>query len=124
MKDDRDGAVKPTRRDLTLPLANIRSDGGEVSGQPLKPLDGNSAIKRFTRENSGAGVSKNSDAPNGADVPRRVRSSGRDKQFTVKLRLDTMAYIYEQANVRSIPIAQVIEEMVESHQAQQVIMKG
>lgn len=123
MNNDRNGDLKPTRRNLMLPLANIRSEGADALPEPVRALDGNSALERFTREKSGAGGSINSDVPKNADVPRRVRGSGRDKQFTVKLRLDTMAYIYEQANMRSIPIAQVIEEMVESHQAQQVSMK-
>ena len=43
---------------------------------------------------------------------RRRGSTGRSQQFTVKLRPDTMAEIYDIANIRNIPLAQVIEEAI------------
>jgi hypothetical protein len=47
--------------------------------------------------------------------PRRQRQpTGRDHQFNVRLRSDTIDFIYAQANGRNVPIAQVVEEMVEA----------
>jgi len=37
--------------------------------------------------------------------------------FSVKLAPATMEYIYEVANSRDIPLAQVIEELVDAHRA-------
>jgi len=48
-------------------------------------------------------------------VPRRTRGAGRSMPFSLKLRPDTLDYIYSIANGRNIPLAQVIEELVESH---------
>lgn len=47
---------------------------------------------------------------------RRV-ASGRTLQFNVKLVQPTIDYIYEIANTRDIPLAQVIEEFVELHRS-------
>lgn len=48
-------------------------------------------------------------------VRRRVRKpKGRDHQFNVRLRRDTLDFIYEEANARNVPVAQVIEDMVEA----------
>ncbi len=41
---------------------------------------------------------------------RRRQPTGRDHQFNVRLRADTLQAIYDQANSRNVPIAQVIEE--------------
>lgn len=41
---------------------------------------------------------------------RRRQLTGRDHQFNVRLRADTLQAIYDQANSRNVPIAQVIEE--------------
>lgn len=51
-------------------------------------------------------------APPLADAsPRRRRQpTGRDHQFNVRLRRDTLDFIYAEANERNIPVAQVIEE--------------
>jgi hypothetical protein len=40
-------------------------------------------------------------------------------QFNVRLRRDTLDFIYAQANERNIPVAQVIEEMAATLQRQQ-----
>ncbi len=58
-------------------------------------------------------VSAANDANSG---PRRRQRqpTGRDHQFNVRLRQETLDFIYGQANYRNIPIAQVIEEMVEA----------
>ena len=43
--------------------------------------------------------------------PRRRRlPTGRDHQFNVRLRIETLEAIYALANGRNIPVAQVIEE--------------
>jgi hypothetical protein len=53
-------------------------------------------------------------------TPRRQRQlTGRVHQFNVRLRRDTVDFIYEQANSRNVPIAQVIEEMAEAFKRQQ-----
>jgi hypothetical protein len=51
--------------------------------------------------------------------PRRKRMTGRSVPFSIKLRADTLEYIYEIANERDVPLAQVIEELVEVHARQQ-----
>jgi len=56
-------------------------------------------------------------APPATDAPgmrRHRQPTGRNHQFNVKLRRDTLDFIYAEANERNIPIAQVIEEMVEA----------
>ncbi len=48
-------------------------------------------------------------------TPRRQRQlTGRVHQFNVRLKRETVDFIYEQANSRNVPIAQVIEEMAEA----------
>jgi hypothetical protein len=47
--------------------------------------------------------------------PRRKRGKGRTLQFNVKLDQPTIDYIYGIANDRDIPLAQVIEELVDTH---------
>jgi hypothetical protein len=44
---------------------------------------------------------------------RQRQPTGRDHQFNVRLRRDTLDFIYGQANERNIPVAQVIEEAIE-----------
>ena len=52
--------------------------------------------------------------------PRRQRQpTGREHQFNVRLRQETLDFIYGQANERNIPIAQVIEEMAEALKREQ-----
>ena len=48
---------------------------------------------------------------------RRRQLTGRDHQFNVRLRRDTLDFIYSVANERNIPIAQVIEEATEALKA-------
>ena len=53
-------------------------------------------------------------------TPRRQRQpTRRDYQFNVRLRRETVDFIYSQANSRNVPIAQVIEEMAEALKRQQ-----
>ena len=48
---------------------------------------------------------------------RRRQLTGRDHQFNVRLRRDTLDFIYAVANERNIPIAQVIEEATDALKA-------
>jgi hypothetical protein len=48
---------------------------------------------------------------------RRRQLTGRDHQFNVRLRRDTLDFIYAVANERNIPVAQVIEEATEALRA-------
>jgi hypothetical protein len=48
------------------------------------------------------------------ELKRRRQLTGRDHQFNVRLRRDTLDFIYAVANERNIPIAQVIEEATEA----------
>ena len=55
-----------------------------------------------------------------AGICRRLRQpTGRDHQFNVRLRRDTLDFIYSQANERNIPVAQVIEEATEALRREQ-----
>jgi hypothetical protein len=45
---------------------------------------------------------------------RQRQPTGRDHQFNVRLRRDTLDFIYAEANQRNIPIAQVIEEAADA----------
>ena len=67
-----------------------------------------------TPEVSSAAVAENSAARR-----RQRQPTGRDHQFNVRLRQDTLDFIYGQANERNIPIAQVIEEGMEALKRQQ-----
>ena len=49
---------------------------------------------------------------------RRRQLTGRDHQFNVRLRRDTLDFIYAVANERNIPIAQVIEEATNALKAE------
>ena len=54
-------------------------------------------------------------APTDQQGARRQRQpTGRDHQFNVRLRRDTLDFIYAQANERNIPVAQVIEEATDA----------
>ena len=60
--------------------------------------------------------------PTSADhsVARRQRQpTGRNHQFNVRLRRDTLDFIYAQANEQNIPVAQVIENMADALKRQQ-----
>jgi hypothetical protein len=50
---------------------------------------------------------------------RQRQPTGRNHQFNVRLRRDTLDFIYAQSNDRNIPVAQVIEEMAEALKRQQ-----
>jgi hypothetical protein len=50
---------------------------------------------------------------------RHRQPTGRDHQFNVRLRRDTLDFIYGQANSRNVPVAQVIEDMAEALKSDQ-----
>ncbi len=50
---------------------------------------------------------------------RQRQPTGRNHQFNVRLRRDTLDFIYAQSNDRNIPVAQVIEEMADALKRQQ-----
>lgn len=50
---------------------------------------------------------------------RNRHSAGRTEQFNVRLRPDTLEMIYDEANNRNIPLAQVIEEAIAALKARQ-----
>ena len=61
-------------------------------------------------------------APSPADhtgARRQRQPTGRDHQFNVRLRRDTLDFIYGQSNSRNVPVAQVIEEMAEALKREQ-----
>jgi hypothetical protein len=51
---------------------------------------------------------------------RYHQPTGRHHQFNVRLRRDTLDFIYAQANERNIPVAQVIEEATEALRRAQI----
>jgi hypothetical protein len=64
-----------------------------------------------------AAVSPPAPSSTESGVSRRKRQpTGRDHQFNVRLRRETLEFIYCQANGRNIPVAQVIEEACEALQ--------
>lgn len=66
-----------------------------------------------------AAVAARNGFPAAAPAARRRRQpTGRDHQFNVRLRRDTLDFIYAEANARNIPVAQVIEEATEALKAQ------
>lgn len=105
---------KPQRRNLALPLATVRSVEDEA------PTEAPSAVETAQRHGF-----DNVPVPAAeiahlrqhqiAEPPRRKRGAGRSMPFSVKLSPATMEYIYAVANSRDIPLAQVIEELVEAH---------
>jgi hypothetical protein len=54
------------------------------------------------------------------ELSRRQRQpSERKHQFNVRLKRETLNFIYDQANSRAIPVAQVIEDMADALKRQQ-----
>jgi hypothetical protein len=80
--------------------------------QPRQPLAVNEAdIAAVASKNGFEPVTR---ADNAATQRRHRQPTGRDHQFNVRLRSETIDFIYSQANSRDVPIAQVIEEMAEA----------
>jgi hypothetical protein len=107
---------KPTRRNLSLPLASVRSIEPDAS-------TGHHSAKETAQRHGFDNVPIPASevdrlrANQASEPPRRKRGAGRSMPFSVKLAPATMEYIYEVANSRDIPLAQVIEELVDAHRA-------
>jgi hypothetical protein len=105
--------TKPQRRSLTGGLGAIRNTPSEETsidqaGRPTAP-------KGFDSVPMPVGEVDRLRANQAPEPPRRVRGGGRSMPFSLKLRPDTLEYIYAIANDRNIPLAQVIEELVDAH---------
>lgn len=109
-------ALKPTRRNVTLPLAGVRS--GEPASTPDSVVLEAAQRHGFDNVPVPAAEIERLRENQATLPPRRKRGAGRSMPFSVKLSPLTMEYIYNVANSRDIPLAQVIEELVEAHSAQ------
>jgi hypothetical protein len=49
---------------------------------------------------------------------RQRQPTGRDHQFNVRLKRETLDFIYAEANSRNVPVAQVVEDMAEALKVQ------
>ncbi len=83
-----------------------------TTAAPPPPLP-EEAIAAVAARNGFPVAASSSEADFGARRRHR-QPTGRDHQFNVRLRRDTLDFIYGQANERNIPIAQVVEEMAEA----------
>ena len=79
------------------------------------------AIAEVAARNGFPNVAPNAPAPvmDHSGARRQRQPTGRNHQFNVRLRRDTLDFIYAQSNDRNIPVAQVIEEMAEALKRQQ-----
>ena len=78
------------------------------------------AIAEVAARNGFPGVVPTCRANSDHGAARRQRQpTGRNHQFNVRLRRDTLDFIYAQANERNIPVAQVIEDMADALKRQQ-----
>ncbi len=90
--------------------------------QSTQPRVSEEAIAEVANRNGfqPVAVPKEVAAPAPASTPRRERQpTGRNHQFNVRLKRGTIDFIYEQANSRNVPIAQVIEDMEEALRREQ-----
>lgn len=97
------------------PLAGIRSVDAQ---QPAGDNSGAAAVAEkhgFDRVPVPASELQRLEANQVKEPPRRKRGAGRTMPFTTRLAPETFEYIYEVANTRDIPLAQVIEEMADAH---------
>lgn len=104
---------KLERKALARPLASIRHEPTE----PVRVPNAVAVEHGFDRVPVPAAELERLAANQVPTPPRRKRASGRTLQFNVKLAQPTIDYIYEIANTRDIPLAQVIEEFVELHRS-------
>src|SRR3954453_7136192 len=100
--------TEPLRRRSLLPV------------QPHQPLAISEAeIATVASQNGFQPAPATGSSDTGATPCRQRQLTGRVHQFNVRLRRETVDFIYEQANSRNVPIAQVIEEMAEALKRQQ-----
>lgn len=104
---------KLQRKVLARPLAAIRQQPQEQAPSVLQVAERHG----FDTVPTPAAELARLEANQAPMPPRRKRAKGRSLQFNVKLDQPTIDYIYEVANGRDIPLAQVIEEFVEIHRA-------
>lgn len=85
--------------------------------RPPAPIPEAAAIEAAERRGF---VSQTATVANAQDsaAGRQRQKTGRDHPFSVRLRADTRATIYDQANARNVPVAQVIEEAMAALEAQ------
>lgn len=105
--------IKPQRRSLTG-LGAIRN---QTTDTPAKDVTLTPAAQRAGFDTIPVPMAEVEQlrANQTEQAPRRTRGAGRSIPFSLKLRKDTLDYIYEIANGRNIPLAQVIEELVDTH---------
>jgi len=78
------------------------------------PLPQEAIATVAARNGFSAAVSPPAQSPESGLRRRQRQPTGRDHQFNVRLRRDTLDFVYGQANERNIPVAQVIEEATEA----------
>jgi hypothetical protein len=86
------------------------------------PLLPDEAIAAVAARNGFPNVAPPVPPPSSADqsgARRQRQPTGRNHQFNVRLRRDTLDFIYAESNDRNIPVAQVIEEMADALKRQQ-----
>ncbi len=99
--------AEPLRRRSLLPVPPQQPPA--VSEEEIAAVASRNGFQPASKPSSDTGT-----------TPRRQRQlTGRVHQFNVRLKLETADYIYQQANSRNVPVAQVIEEMVEALRCQQ-----
>ena len=82
---------------------------------PADPLSEEAIAAIAARNGFPAAASLPAPSSAHSGVSRRKRQpTGRDHQFNVRLRRDTLDFIYTEANSRNVPVAQVIEEACEA----------
>ena len=94
----------PKRRNL---LALAAAPSGQLSQDAIAAVAARNGFSAATAARASEAVAE-------AYQRRRRQPTGRDHQFNVRLRRDTLDFIYAQANERNIPVAQVIEEAMEA----------
>jgi hypothetical protein len=100
--------TEPLRRRSLLPV------------QPHRPPAVSEAEIAAVASRNGFQSAATAPSSDAGATPRRQRQlTGRVHQFNVRLKRGTVDFIYEQANSRNVPIAQVVEEMEEAFKRQQ-----
>lgn len=82
------------------------------------PIPEAAAIETAERHGFASQAARVAEAQDNA-AGRQRQKTGRDHPFSVRLRADTRATIYDQANARNVPVAQVIEEAMAALEARQ-----
>lgn len=107
--------AKPQRKSLTGALGAIRNGPSETPSASAEQAPVAATRPGFDTVPVPVGEVDRLIANQAPQAPRRVRGGGRTMSFSLKLRPDTLDYIYGIANGRNVPLAQVIEELVDVH---------